>query len=166
MVQFILRTILLLVAYVLVSIYAGIGSIPLFGGIVFICIWLCVRDMKEIGIWIIVCALCLSIMWYDQWGVFFCAMIISAYVFDAMRTQLVRSNNAGAIWLFLVIQGIALIADFCVNMIYAHHVSYGIVMYGGAIALTACVFIILLWGIGFVEKIIRVYAHDDARGHV
>jgi hypothetical protein len=150
----------------LAGIYAGIGSIPLFGGVIFICIWLCVRDMKEIGIWIIVCALCLSVMWYDRWGVFFCAMIISAYVFDTVRTQLVRSNNAGAVWLFLVIQGIALVADLCVNMIYVHRVSYGVWMYGGAIALTACVFIILLRGIGFVEKIIRVYAHDDARGHI
>lgn len=164
MIRLIIRSGLLVCAVISMGIYAGIGSISFIGGVLFVCAWITIKDLKMIEWWILFYATIVSIGWHDQWGVHFIIMIVTAYVFNIVRMQLVRSNNDSIIWLLFVALSISFIADVLAKMISIQYFAYEPIVYLTTFFTSIFAFFIFVWCIRMAERFIELYAYD-VQGH-
>lgn len=166
MIIFFIRLMILILGVGVVGLYTGSQNIALCGAIVFVCIWISIKGIRTINGWVIAFAGICAIMQYQSEVISFVIILAAAYIFDAVRRYLVRSNNASRLWYFGVAVMIAGIG-WSISMIGALHVlgSSGAMMIG-TLSMSAVVFYCGDHVIRRMERFGDLYARSgDLRCH-
>lgn len=166
MIPFITRSCIMIFATIVINIFTSFSNISLFAVMLFLCVWVSARSFENIFLWIIFTAFFYSVLHYDHFGIYFMAIITSAYFFEVAKKQLVRSRYESLFFYYFLSSSITAVISIAIAMVTKVHFILKLESISYAVVGSFLLFFTLYWIISRSERFVDLYAHGaDLKCH-
>lgn len=152
-----MRLFIVLLGCFLVSIVSGFNSISFIFAVIFVCVWVSIRQIHMIFWWIITFAFFFSIMNYDYLAGYFIGIVGAAFIFDLTKKHIARSGYESGFAFYFLSLTISIIIFLFTNFLYEGYFTMDMWNMIYTIIFSVMTFFVLRWTIIRIEKFASLY---------